>query len=149
VSHRVPQVILTLTPKGDIVAEFPGVNGGRRQVAVDSMSTIRTILAAQLRTPTQTVGMDGSPTAGQTRHWEAHLARNTHDPMCPWCIASEMGIDTSRSAHLRAKRALARARLASLTNHQGDGSVRIRVIPKKSKHISATRYSTEALFDED
>lgn len=130
---RAPQVLITLAPDGRLVAELPGANGSRRQVTIESLGTLRNILAAQLRQPASTIGTTGAPTSGQVIHWEQHT---THNPQCPWCIAREMGIDVSQGAHKRAQRALREQRAA--TYHRvGDGSVKVRVVPTKSRHITA------------
>jgi len=159
---RTPQITLKLDPFGNLVAELPGPNGSRRNSEpITSIDTIRTILAARLRTNHTTIGLDGDPMIGQIRHWERHLNQSppTIDPECIWCIAAEMGIDTSEAAFRRAKRDLYKARSRARTSipytTAGDGSVRIRRIPTKSrpKHLpqpSRTRrvpIDTSALFD--
>ena len=78
-----PQLILTLTPQGDLVAELPAANGARRQVPDSSLETIRRILTAQLRAET-TIGLDGAPTSRQTIHWDKHSKLHPQ-PYCPWC----------------------------------------------------------------
>jgi hypothetical protein len=153
---RVPQVIITLSPDGALQAELP-YSGGRRRVTIESLDSIRQILAAQLRQTPSTIGMDGSPTGGQVRHWERHENEGIIDPDCPWCIAKSLGIDTSREAYAAARRALYAAREASRTpiskrpaSHQvGDGSVRVTIIPTKSRKISSRKLDFSTLFDDD
>jgi hypothetical protein len=145
-----PQVLITLSPDGSLIAELPGINGSRRQVPITSLSSIRTILSAQLSRSPTTIGTDGAPTSGQVRHWEQHTS--IPDPQCPWCIAAEMGIDTSRAAHTRARRLLQsqRAQSSHPYHRVGDGSVKVRIIPKQSRHITATpaRISWSDLFND-
>ena len=155
---RTPQLTLKLDPFGNLVAELPGPNGSRRNSEpITSIDTIRTILAARLRTNHTTIGLDGDPMIGQIKHWEKHLTPDIIDPECIWCIAAEMGIDTSEAAFRRAKRDLykARSRTSIPYTTAGDGSVRIRRIPTKSrpKHLPKPKHlhpiDTSALFDDE
>ena len=151
---RVPQLILTLTPDDRIVAECTGANGARRHVPIESLYQIRQILSARLSQTPSTIGMDAQPTTAQVRHWHEHEEPGIQDLDCSWCLAAEMGIDTSRAAFLRARRIL----LAERARHSrkpdpslhtvGDGTVKVRVIPKRSKHISP-RTTTITLEDTD
>jgi hypothetical protein len=129
-----PQLIITLAPDGSLIAELPGANGGRRQVPITSLSTIRTILASQLsQSQSHTIGTNAAPTSGQVTHWEKHSIPDEH---CPWCIADSLGIDTSRRAY-------------KLAHRVGDGSVKVRYLPTKSRKISPKEVSLDALFDDD
>jgi hypothetical protein len=154
---RVPQLILTLTPNDEIVAECTGANGARRHVPIESLYQIRQILSARLSQTPSTIGMDAQPTTAQVRHWHDHEEAGTIDLDCSWCIASEMGIDTSRAAFLRARRIL----LAERARHShkpdpslhtaGDGSVKVRHLPSRSKHLSPSTHqipiSLSSFFD--
>jgi len=125
---RVSQVIITLAPDGSLVAEFPTPNGLRRHVPITSLSSIHRILGAQLTNRPQTIGTDAKPTQHQTRHWEQHLDRGISDDMCPWCMAAELGIDTSRRAYNRARAMLLAERKQTARrnfHYAGDGSVKV------------------------
>ena len=140
---RIPQLILTLNPAGQIVAELPGPSGSRRHLAITDLDTVHRILAAQLKSTPQTIGLDGAPTSGQATHWAKHMEGEEivlEDEQCSWCIASRMGIDTSEAAYQRAKRELRLSKnrgKPNFTSHLvGDGTVRVRQLPTKDKHIS-------------
>lgn len=127
---RVPQVTLTLAPDGTIVAEFPTPNGLRRHVPIsdgpEGMPAIRRILSAQLGNRPTHIGTDAKPTVAQAKHWQEHLARNRKDEYCPWCIAQELGIDTSEKAYKRARVMLQEQRRTKRPfNYAGDGSVKV------------------------
>ena len=84
-----PQVIVTLSPQGDLIAELPGLNGSRRQVPLRTNeetveSCLLRILNAQVKQQTS-LGQDGAPTAAQVKHWERHDIFS--DPSCPFCKA--------------------------------------------------------------
>lgn len=129
---RTPQVTITLAPDGSLQAEIP-TNGGRRHVPIESLDSIVTILCGQLRQTPSTIGLDGSPTIGQVRHWEKH---SSPDPQCPWCIAASMGIDTSLSAYKHAKAALRNARRIPAQSYRaGDGSVKVTYLKPKTRKI--------------
>lgn len=149
---RIPQVIITLSPEGTLQAELP-YSGGRRRVPVESLSDIHRILSAQLRPHESTIGLDGSPTSGQVRHWDRHENRDIKDPDCPWCIANELGIDTSREAYFRARKALHNARAKAkpiLQSYKiGDGSARVTYLKTKSKKISPRKADFSDLFGLD
>ena len=70
----IPQVIITLSPSGDIVAELPGPFATRRQIALRAghvEQSLRKMLEAQQASRTE-IGTDGAPTIAQVRHWECH-----------------------------------------------------------------------------
>lgn len=149
---RIPQVMLTLAPDGSIVAEFPSPNGLRRHVPISDesgMATIRRILSAQLGNRHTHIGMDGKPTSAQVTHWQEHLAKERNDPYCPWCIAAELGIDTSEAAYKRARHMLNEQRRApTKTPHHyaGDGSVKVYQANKSGKN--ARRVITQSMIDD-
>lgn len=149
---RIPQVIITLSPEGVLQAELP-YSGGRRHVPIEHLDDIRRILSAQLRPHESTIGLDGSPTSGQVRHWDRHENRDIKDPDCPWCIANELGIDTSREAYFRARKALHNARAKAkpiLQSYKiGDGSARVTYLKTKSKKISPRKADFSDLFGLD
>lgn len=149
---RIPQMMLTLSPNGDIVAEYPTPNGLRRHVEITDMDTIRRILSAQLASRPSTIGLDAKPTSAQAKHWQEHLAKNRHDSYCPWCIARELGIDTSEAAYKRAKALLTQqrkaptARNATPYHYAGDGTIKVYTANKSAK--SATRLATQSMIDD-
>lgn len=159
---RVPQVIITLAPDGTLLMERGGLNGARSQTPITSLETIRRALASQLRNRESTIGTDGSPTISQVRHWERHLERVDHrtgtilqiykpDPDCIWCIAHDLGIDTSERAHRRARAILReQRRISSRPFTMGDGSVTVRKVPARDRHIkSSTKQETLVMDFED
>ena len=82
-----PQVILTISPTGQLQLELPGANGARRKVEVneDNLAPIaRRILEAQALRAVA-IGEDGAPTQAQVRHWESHGNGQFRDPRCPFC----------------------------------------------------------------
>jgi hypothetical protein len=141
---RVPQVQITLAADGSLVAEFPTPNGLRRHVPIHDdtgIATIRRILAAQLSNRPQTIGTDAKPTTGQVNHWHKHLdqaglfSATQSDPMCPWCIAAELGIDTTEKAYKRARAILTNERrIQSRRNfhYAGDGTIKVYTTANKS-----------------
>lgn len=152
---RVPQVMLTLSPTGDIVAEYPTPNGLRRHVPIEDsqagMDTIRRILSAQLGNRPSTIGLDAKPTAAQAKHWQEHLARDRKDEHCPWCIAKDLGIDTSESAFKRAKAMLREQRQAPTKrpfNYAGDGSVKVYKTAKPGSKAKPIRSINSTMLDE-
>lgn len=83
----VPQVLVTLTPQGELAVELPGSQATRRKVilSVGSVeSSLRRILEAQVGDATE-IGLDGAPTARQVQHWEKHSEWPRLD--CRFCIA--------------------------------------------------------------
>ena len=136
---RIPQLILTLAPDGQVVAEIP-FNGGRRHMPISDFTTIRRILAAQLHRNEHTIGTDGAPTVSQIEHWEKHLEfvidgivqrpTNIQPDTCIWCLAHEMGLSTDERAHRRARAILREQRRAATQPFKmGNGSVTVRKIP--------------------
>jgi hypothetical protein len=95
---NLPQVIVTLAPNGTLIAELPGPNGARRQVALGSgfrkdmgrdpvplvEESLTRILQGQLASRVE-IGLDGAPTQAQVKHWERHEI--WADPTCRFCIA--------------------------------------------------------------
>lgn len=82
----VPQVIVTLSPQGELCAELP-INGGRRRVQMaksEVAETLLRILQSQL-TSRIALGEDGAPTQAQVMHWERH--GTWADDRCTFCIA--------------------------------------------------------------
>jgi hypothetical protein len=155
---RTPQVILRLSPEGRVVVELPSPSGSRRTEEVTSIESIRIILAAQLGNTSTTIGLDGAPCIGQITHWEKHEATGTHDEECPWCIAEYMGVDQSQAAFNRARRELRLARSRGPYQYSytmGDGSVRVRKLPTKSKpkHLpkptATINVAASSLFDDE
>ena len=134
----VPQVLLTLNAEGSIVAEVPVTTGTpRKQVEITDLQQIRRLLSAQLAKPSPTLSrrIDPGAQSGQVRHWHEHHARNHRDSECPWCMADELGIDTTYAGYRKAKRAL---NLARNVHKVGDGTVKVRIIPAKSSRLSKT-----------
>lgn len=86
----IPQLILTLSPQGQLIAELPGANGARRQVKLHGddetvVASLHRMLAAQLRGRVA-IGLDGAPTQAQERHWARHGGL-WGDPTCAFCIS--------------------------------------------------------------
>lgn len=138
--------MLTLAPDGSIVAEFPTPNGLRRHVPIsdgsEGMDTIRRILSAQLGNRPQSIGTDAKPTIAQANHWQQHLALNRKSEYCPWCIAAELGIDTSESAYKRARAALHEQRRTATRRQSfkaGDGTVKVYHSAKPGSKAKPTR----------
>jgi hypothetical protein len=123
---RVPQVLVTLSPSGDLQAELPGANGSRRIVplrASQIAETLQTILRGQLA-ERNAIGEDGAPTAHQVRHWERHGV--FADPQCPFCLAEGRTVSP--------KTAKRKARVLSEY-----GGVTVRVVASKHKSRSTSR----------
>jgi hypothetical protein len=117
---RVPQVLVTLSPQGGLVAELPGANGSRRRVDLkhgDAAETLLRILHAQLASRVA-IGEDGAPTQAQVRHWERHQI--FADPRCPHCRAEGRGAEATSS----------RRRPTLISDH---GGVTIRRLPPGAK----------------
>lgn len=145
---RIPQVIITLSPDGLLQAELPH-SGGRHHVLISSLEDISQILAAQLRQTPETIGLDRSPPNGQIKHWDKHLDAKQSDPNCPWCIAAELGIDTSRKAYFNARKALC-TWLAAKSKHKRPtpSKPNVTVIASKSPKISKRKADFTSLFDD-
>ncbi len=114
----IPQIIVSLSPNGELVAELPGLNGSRRKVNLKSGSAEKDlihILKSQLKNKIE-IGLDGAPTQSQTLHWERHgmlcedISCKKHgtphsheiwsDPSCPHCKAEgrfEAGYNRERA----------------------------------------------------
>lgn len=128
---RTPQIILTLSPEGSLVAELPGPNGARRKVPLrdhEAVESIRRMLSAQLRSQWE-IGTDGAPTARQVKHWEQH--DSFADDRCPFCIAEG-----------RTRGGKPRARPIVLAEH---GGVTVRRVAAKSRKIAKERLTLEEL----
>jgi hypothetical protein len=75
-----PQLILTLSPEGELIVELPGIMATRRKLEIDERTAgavLKRILAAQAagRSP-DAIGTDSAPTQAQvTRDWEPVLRR--------------------------------------------------------------------------
>lgn len=83
----VPQVIVTLSPEGELVAELPGSTPTRRQVPLASghvEQSLRRMLEAQ-QEGNFGIGLDGAPTAAQARHWQQH--EDFPNERCAFCRA--------------------------------------------------------------
>lgn len=81
-----PQLILTLSPDGGLVAELPGPFATRRRVELrdaSALDTCKRILHAQLGGQTE-IGLDGAPTSAQVKHWERHEI--WPDTRCAFCV---------------------------------------------------------------
>ena len=77
-----PQLLITLSPSGDLVAELPGHQATRRQLPLDvrtAGAVIRRILEAQAsgkaHLTADAIGHESAPTQAQVRDWEAVLKR--------------------------------------------------------------------------
>src|SRR5216684_3310511 len=82
----IPQILVTLSPSGELQAELPGSNGARRVVPLqrDVSTTLLRILNSQLHAGDSVeIGEDGAPTARQVRHWTNH--KTFPDYQCPFC----------------------------------------------------------------
>ena len=100
-----PQVILTISPTGELQLELPGANGARRRIGVNEHSLApiaRRILEAQALRAIA-IGEDGAPTQAQVRHWESHGNGRFRDPRCPFC--SEERLAELRAMGVRDKAA--------------------------------------------
>src|SRR3954464_15533162 len=83
-----PQIILTLSPSGQLVLERP-MAGSRQTIPIapgSLESTARRILLAQLRSESH-LGQDGLPTTAQVNHWNRHSLWT--DPSCPFCQSEQ------------------------------------------------------------
>lgn len=86
-TSRVPQLLITLTPEGELAVELPGQQATRRQVLLrtsEAGATLLRILEAQARNQAE-IGQDGAPTAAQVKHWERHGV--WADSKCRFCLA--------------------------------------------------------------
>lgn len=95
IAGHVPQVIVTMTPDGNLCAELPGFQATRRKVPLKAghvEDSLRRILNDQLDGHYE-IGAEGSPTQQQVRHWESH--GTWPDSRCRFCIA-EGRVKTSK-----------------------------------------------------
>ena len=117
------------------------------------MESIHRILGAQLTNRPQTIGSDAKPTQHQVRHWHLHLEQNISDPMCPWCMAAELGIDTTERAYKRARALLLAQRRETNRrsfHYAGDGSVKVYHSQKgKSKAKLKVDLNMSSMLDDD
>lgn len=84
---KTPQVLITLSPLGNLQVELPGISPTRRTVILtdrEAVATIKRILYGQLADKAE-IGEDGAPTIAQVRHWEKHEVFS--DSSCRFCIA--------------------------------------------------------------
>lgn len=84
---KTPQVIVSLTPGGNLKVELPGVMCTRRSIEMrtsEAGETLLRILRAQEMDQTE-IGLDGAPTGQQLKHWERHGV--WPDSRCRFCIA--------------------------------------------------------------
>lgn len=119
---RTPQVLISLSPEGSLVAELPGANGSRRKVVLkdhEAVASLRRMLQAQANSQWE-IGTDGAPTARQVKHWEQHDI--FADDRCPFCIAE----GRIRGGKPR------RAQPVLLSEH---GGVVVRRLPPKGRKI--------------
>jgi hypothetical protein len=139
---RTPYIIVRLSPEGKLCMEQSAPNGGRRLTPLTNLNQLRIILSAQLTYSPQTIGLDGAPTNAQARHWAQHCGSDSstiifEDPDCPWCLASRIGVDTSKSAFYAAKRELKRQRIEAQRkanpHRMGDGTVVVRTLKPRGK----------------
>lgn len=89
----IPQLLLTLSRAGDLVAELPGANGARRQIPIKDLSTVRRILQAQQLSAERRIGHDAAPTVTQVQDWEGiakHLAPRRLAKSSEW--GEELGL---------------------------------------------------------
>lgn len=82
-----PQLILTLSPAGDLQIELPGANGSRRVVQVEGIDQLRRILYAQLHGE-RGIGSESEPTEAALRHWRDH--KRKYDERCAFCRAERV-----------------------------------------------------------
>ena len=141
---RIPQIIITLSPQGDLQAELPWA-GGRRIIRLGNTHgskrdeaielTLRRMLEAQ-RDQRVIVGEDGAPVQQQVEHWEKHS--EWPNEQCPFCRSEGRLLRghkrTSKPIEFRA----------------GDGSVKVRKISPQGKlrqmGRSATATASSDLF---
>jgi hypothetical protein len=86
-TSRIPQLIISLSPQGELICELPGHMGTRRQIEIrvsEAGETLKRILEGQARDGIE-IGLDGAPTAGQVKHWERH--GTWPDSRCRFCLA--------------------------------------------------------------
>lgn len=137
----VPQVIVTLSPEGGLLAELPGVNGFRRQVPLrsgEAGESLLRILHAQLVSGHTRIGLDEAPTEAQVWHWEHHgvFAEAT----CPWC---------QELARAQGRKRVARKRAQPPVVIAEHGDVTIRRFTAKgaqAKTLDASHMDAEELF---
>lgn len=117
----VPQVIVTLSPAGGLVAELKGRNGFRWQIPIDATdagATLLRILHVQLTRGRLRIGLDEAPTEAQIGHWENHGSFG--EPGCPFC-------QDERATGQRAKGRRGALRQPEIARHgQGADAVVIR-----------------------
>lgn len=133
---RVPQVIVTLGPEGQFVAELPGSQATRRRIELSdegALETLKRILQAQVLDRTE-IGLDGAPTGAQVKHWELH--GQWADSRCRFCIAEG-----------RAKSAKGNRQRRTETERRPDGVEIKRVLPgqKGKAKVQETRKSAEEM----
>lgn len=130
----IPQVIVTLSPSGDLQAELPGPNGSRRVVPLlpgQQMDTLLRILVAQ-RDGQLSVGEDGAPTMAQAIHWQRHAI--FRDPACPFCAAELRQFEVKRSRTRTPKQ-----------SHEAGRGVRVTLVPPRVKGRAKPKALKETL----
>lgn len=75
---------VSLSADGHLELNFPGDRAVELRNSGTAIETIRKVLIAQAEQELS-LGLDGSPTTQQVRHWERHeIFANPH---CPFCLA--------------------------------------------------------------
>jgi hypothetical protein len=139
----VPQLLLTLSPTGDLQIELPA-NGGRRLVPVKPgqlETTARRILEAQLHQP-PTIGNSSDPSVWQVRHWNQHVDVEIpfRDPQCPFCRDDNIS-DAIRLAAFEWK-VPRPAKPPSKEIKLGDGSVTVKYLAPRRNGKLHEQHST-------
>lgn len=121
---RIPQIIVALSPQGELVAELPGHSGSRRQIPLSAegagASLLRMLRAQSGGQSEHSVGLEGSPTSAQIEHWERHA--DHPKPTCQFCLAE------GACAPQTAKRVL-----RAIVTKRSDG-VEIKLLQPKGKN---------------
>lgn len=98
--NRVPQIICTLGPNGQLVAELPGHSGSRRQLELRlngaGQSLLRMLQAQASGQSEHSVGLEASPTRAQAQHWERHGEHPSRT--CQFCIIEGLVSPESRKS---------------------------------------------------
>lgn len=140
----VPQVLVTLSPAGGLVAELKGRNGFRWQIPVgseDAGTTLLRILHAQLTSGRLRIGLDEAPTEAQIGHWENHGSFG--EPGCPFC-------QDERATGQRAKGRRGGMRQPEIARHGSgaDATIIRRFMPngREVRTLTATNHKAADLF---
>lgn len=84
---KTPQIIVSLSPLGQLQVELPGAFSTRRTIVLtdaEAVATLKRILHGQLASRSE-IGEDGAPTRAQVKHWERHEVMS--DSSCRFCIS--------------------------------------------------------------